>query len=72
MDVNYRDSTWVDDRVTVALVPSLGTTSVTYKVTRTVEGDLVFDRSVTTAFIDKGTHEPIPIPEAFGGAVEQF
>lgn len=72
VDVNYRDSVWVDDRVTVALVPSPGTSSVTYEVTGTVDGDVVFDGSVTTAFIDKETHEPISIPEAFSEAVERF
>lgn len=72
VDVNYRGSIWVDDSVTVAIEPSLGSTSVTYEVVGTVEGEAVFDGSVTTAFIDKETHEPIPVPEEFRDAVERF
>lgn len=72
VDVNYRESIWVDDRVTVALEPSLGTTSVTYEVTGTVDDEVVFDGSVTTAYIDKETHQPIPISEEFGDAVTRF
>jgi acyl-CoA thioesterase FadM len=72
VDIDYLGRIGVDDRLTVALEPSIGTTSVTYDVTATTENGRVVEGSVTTVFVDSDTEESIPVPEEFRTAVDEW
>jgi acyl-CoA thioesterase FadM len=72
VDINYRAAIRVDDRLRISLDPSIGSSSVTYAVTGSVEGTPVFEGTVTTAFVDKETQEAIPVPDEFRTAVTDF
>ncbi|MEF8814573.1 MAG: thioesterase family protein [Halovenus sp.] len=70
IDINYLSAIRTGDRVGITIDPTVGTTSITYDVVGEVDGKAVFDGTTTTVFIDKGSQEPIPVPEEFKRGVE--
>ena len=63
IDIEYLSAIRVGDVVTVTLTPTVGNTSVTHAFTGTVDGETVFDGSLTVVYIDTETETPVSVPK---------
>jgi len=71
VDIDYLAAVRVDDRLEITLDPAVGTTSITYTAVGEVDGDVAFEGTLTTVFVDTESGEPIPVPEEFEEAVRR-
>ena len=63
VDIDYVGNVVADDDLAIRLVPVVGSTSITYEVTGTVEGDLVFEGSMTMVYVSREDNDPIEVPD---------
>lgn len=63
VEIEYLDAIRVDDDLTIALTPSVGSTSVTHAFTGTVDGERVVEGELTVVWIDTETERPVSVPE---------
>lgn len=63
IEIDYLGAITVDDELAITLTPTVGRTSVTHAFTGRVDGETVFEGSLTVVFIDSETEEPVPVPD---------
>jgi acyl-CoA thioesterase FadM len=72
LDVEFLGAIRVDDELTIALTPTIGSTSVTHAFTGTVDGAVVFEGELTVVYIDTETEQPVPVPEELVPELERI
>jgi acyl-CoA thioesterase FadM len=62
----------VGDAVTIALVPRLGTSSITFAAEGRRDGQPVFEAEMVMVFVDESTGESVPMPGDVRSGLERY
>lgn len=61
--VEFQEPMEIGDELTIELVPTISTSSITFRATGRLEGRQTFDAELTSVFVDASTKESVPVPE---------
>jgi acyl-CoA thioesterase FadM len=71
-EADYLSTFGVDDKITIALIPDVGETSITLTARGTLDDETVFKSTLTLACIDVETMEAAQIPEDIQTQLAQY